>query len=166
MMVHFLCVLMSHLQQPAVPVTAHPMWNAAGILFILHCVGSRFFCFCVFFFSPAVLVTLFFQYVFTSLFWCFTVWGLSILILFLCLLFWSSAAGRKKHLNANCVDLSVTGTSQLALHCRRQSSKREWGRAEHIFTVVIKAQWRDFLQLYVSWQLLSVPASASYGQTQ
>lgn len=46
-------------------------------------------------------------------------------------------------------------------------AKTGWGKADNVFTVVIKAQWRDFLmQLYVSWQLLSVPRSASYQRAQ
>ncbi len=94
-------------------------------------------------------------------------WVFSIFILLLCQLFLSTTAAGRKLLHANCADFVSQRHSQLALRCRRRLSKIGWGKAEHIFTVVIKAQWRDFsLQLYVNWQLLLVPASASYGQTQ
>lgn len=147
----FSCVLRSHLYKPAVPVPYHPMYNAGGIFFfmILHETGSRFFL------SSLRQVYLLYS---LSLHLCFNAlqFEVSSIFILLCLLFLGSAAGRKL-LDANCV----------GLHCRRQMSKKGWDKAEHIFTVVVKAQWSDFLlQLYGNWQLLLVPASASYAQAQ
>lgn len=85
------------------------------------------------------------------------------LLLFYCLMSLSTAAG-KKVLNANCLDFVCHKHCRLDLYCLRHFSKTGWGKAEHIFTVAIKTQWRDFWrQLYVSWQLLFVPSGASYG---
>lgn len=64
------------------------------------------------------------KHIFTTLFLCFTVWVFSTFILFLCLLFLSTAAGRKL-LDANCLDFVSHRHSQLVLHCRRRLSEIE-----------------------------------------
>lgn len=144
------------LHKSAVPVTAHPMKNTGGLFYDIALKEVKVL-------SSVQVVIFLIQHIFIALLWCLKLRVFSVFILFLCLLFLCAAAGRKL-LHANCVRHRH---SQLALHCHRQLNKIEWGKAAHIFTVVIKAQWGDFLlQLYVSWQLLPVPASASYGQAQ
>lgn len=69
---------------------------------------------------------------------------LSYLLLLLC-----TAAGRKP-LHANCVHFVRHGHRQLAPHCRRRSTKIGWGKAVHIFTVVIRHNEQTYYCSFMS----------------